>query len=230
VPSLDVLFDGGGVYEGSSSLVTGTAGTAKTILAGHFAAGSGQRQERVLFFSFEESPDQLIRNMLSIGVDLRPFIDAGLLLIHASRPTLQGLEMHLLLFHKLMKEFDPRTVIVDPISSLVSVGSPLEVKAMLVRLMDSLKLKKINCLFTALIGQGGDAGNDPMVDTVSSLADNWFYLKNEVEGGRRQRMLSIVKSRGMEHYNDFIPFSITREGIKIASTQSHSRSKQTNGK
>jgi len=221
IPSLDALFDKGGIYEGSSSLITGTAGTAKTLMAGYFATGSCRRQERTLYFSFEESPDQLIRNMLSIGVNLRPFIDANLLLIHASRPTLQGLEMHLLLFHKLINQLDPKTVIVDPISSLVSVGSSLEVKAMLVRLMDTLKMNKINCLFTSLIGQAGTAGDDPTIDAVSSLADNWFFLKNEVEAGKRKRTLSIVKSRGMEHNNDFVPFYITAEGIKLTSPQAH---------
>src|SRR6185437_15018905 len=120
---LDGLFKKGGFYEGGSTLITGTAGTAKTILAGYFALGGCLRNERVLVFSFEEAPDQTIRNLLTIGIDVRPYIEAGLLLIHASRPTLFGLEMHLLVVNKLLRGFKPKTVIVDPISSLVSVGS-----------------------------------------------------------------------------------------------------------
>jgi circadian clock protein KaiC len=218
LPSLDALFKKGGFYEGSSTLITGTAGTAKTILAGYFASGSCQRKERVLLFSFEESPDQLLRNMLSIGVDLNPFIETGLLLIHASRPTLQGLEMHLLVLHKLLTEFNPRAVIIDPISSLVSVGSPVEVRAMLVRLMDTLKIRRINAFFTSLMHHNSDVRDDSTIDAVSSLADNWLYVKNDLVTGKRRRSLLVVKSRGMEHFNDLIDFTISEDGIKIQTT------------
>jgi circadian clock protein KaiC len=218
LPSLDALFKKGGFYEGSSTLITGTAGTAKTILAGYFASGSCQRKERVLLFSFEESPDQMLRNMLSIGIDLNPFIEAGLLLIHASRPTLQGLEMHLLVLHRLLTEFNPRAVIIDPISSLVSVGSSIEVKAMLVRLMDTLKIRRINALFTSLMHHNNDVQNDSTIDAVSSLADNWLYVKNDLVTGKRRRSLLVVKSRGMEHFNDLIDFTISEDGIKIQTT------------
>ncbi|HEV2483730.1 MAG TPA: circadian clock protein KaiC [Puia sp.] len=210
---LDALFKKGGLYEGSSTLITGTAGTAKTILAGYFALGSCLRNERVLLFSFEEAPNQTIRNLLTIGIDLRPYIDSGLLLIHASRPTLYGLEMHLLVVNKLLREFKPETVIVDPISSLVSVGSALEVKAMLVRLIDTLKIHKINALFTCLTSRIGRGADDTTIDAISSLADNWLYLQNEMLDGKRQRTLLIVKSRGMEHYNDQANFNISPAGL-----------------
>jgi circadian clock protein KaiC len=208
---LDALFVKGGFYEGSSTLVTGTAGTAKTILAGYFVLGSCLRNEPALLFSFEEAPDQTIRNMLTIGIDLRPYIESKTLLIHASRPTLHGLEMHLLVVNKLLAEFKPKAVIIDPINSLSSVGSPMEVKAMLVRLIDTLKIRKINALFTCLVNRS--ATDEATIDVVSSLADNWLSLENDLAGKKRQRSLVIVKSRGMEHYNDSVNFTISPKGI-----------------
>ncbi|WP_431210169.1 circadian clock protein KaiC [Puia sp. P3] len=229
LPPLDTLFKKNGIYEGSSTLITGTAGTAKTILAGYFALGSCLRNERVLIFSFEEAPDQTIRNLLTIGVDLRPFIKSKLLLIHASRPTLHGLEMHLLVVNKLLKEFRPKTVIVDPISSLVSAGSPIEVKAMLVRLIDTLKIRRINALFTCLMNHTSSMG-DGTIEAVSSLADNWLYLQNDLTSGKRQRSLLIVKARGMEHYNDWVNFTISPTGVRFAASSTPTISNTTNGK
>jgi circadian clock protein KaiC len=227
---LDALFTKGGFYEGCSTLITGMAGTAKTILAGYFALGSCLRNQRVIIFSFEEAPDQTIRNMLTIGIDLRPYIESKLLVIHASRPTLHGLEMHLLVVNKLLSKFKPKTVIVDPISSLVSVGSTLEVKAMLVRLIDTLKVHKINALFTCLVSRTASGSDDGTIDAVSSLADNWLYLQNEVVGGKRQRSLVVVKSRGMEHYNDSVNFTISPAGITFADPLSSTISNSANGK
>jgi circadian clock protein KaiC len=227
---LDGLFKSGGIYEGGSTLITGTAGTAKTILAGYFALGSCLRNEPVLLFSFEEAPDQTIRNLLTIGIDLRPYIDSGLLLIHASRPTLYGLEMHLLVVNKLLTEFRPKAVIVDPISSLVSVGSPLEVKAMLVRLIDTLKIHKINALFTCLLSHAGSAVDDGTIEAVSSLADNWLYVQNELVDGKRQRSLLVIKSRGMEHHNDSVNFTISPAGIGFAASSTPTISNSVNGK
>jgi circadian clock protein KaiC len=216
--SLDKLFSKGGVFRGSSTLVTGTAGTSKTILAGYFALSSCLRKEPVLYFSFEESADQMIRNMGSVGIPLKSHIKSGLLLIHASRPSLQGLEMHLLLLHKIIREFKHRTVIIDPISSLITIGTGSEVRAMLVRLMDLLKVNHINAFFTALAHRketGEEDGVDTTVDAVSSLADTWINLKNEGIGGLRHRSLLIVKSRGMAHSNDPNNFVITNKGIKL---------------
>lgn len=228
---LDALFKKGGFYEGSSTLITGTAGTAKTILAGYFALGSCLRNERVLIFSFEEAPEQTIRNLLTIGIDLRPYIESNLLQIHASRPTLYGLEMHLLAVNKLLTEFNPKTVIVDPISSLVSVGSPVEVKAMLVRLIDTLKTRRINALFTCLMSHtGSGAGDAGTIEAVSSLADNWLFLENGLVSGKRQRSLLIVKSRGMEHYNDSVNFTISSAGINFAASSIPTKSNSANGK
>jgi len=148
-------------------------------------------------------------------VDIKPFIDAGRLLVHSSRPSLQGLEMHLLVLNKLLKEFKPKTVIIDPISSLVTVGSVTEVRAMLIRLMDILKTNQINAFFTSLKHQGRGEQDDPTIDAVSSLADNWLNLENGHSNGKRSRRLLIVKSRGMSHYNDFSEFNITDKGVVI---------------
>ncbi len=215
LPSLDRLFDGNGVYRGSSILITGNAGTFKTSLASYFAKGGCERREKVLFFSFEESPDQLCRNMLSIGIDFRSYIKSNLLLIQSSRPSLQGLEMHLLLLHKLIGNFKPKTVIVDPISSLVTVGSNSEVRAMLVRLIDMLKVNEINSVFTALTHQGYGNNYDQEVDAVSSLSDTWIKLTNEERNNVRSRQLLIIKSRGMGHSNMISDFIVNKTGIHL---------------
>lgn len=216
LPSLDKLFNPGGYYRGSSILITGVAGTAKTTLAGHFAVSSCRRSERVLYFSFEKSTDQLCRNMSSIGISLRPHVRSGMLIIHASRPSLQGLELHLLTLHKLISEFQPGMVIVDPISSLISVGSTSEVRGMLVRLIDLLKMKEINALFTSLTQQISNTYNDATIDAVSSLADTWINLKYEEINGARQRELLIVKARGMGHYENACRFAISNKGVLLS--------------
>ena len=217
ISGLDKSLSNGGIYRGGSVLITGTAGTAKTILAAHFAASSCKRKEPVLYFSFEESPDQLVRNMETIGIHFKPMIKAGLLHIHASRPSLQGLEMHLLVLNKLMNIIQPRTVILDPISSLITIGSSSEVRGMLVRLMDTLKMKRINAIFTSLTHMGASAYNDATVDAVSSLADTWLNLTNEqYKGDDRVRTLLIVKSRGMGHHNSKQEFIITHKGLQFS--------------
>ncbi|HKR05106.1 MAG TPA: circadian clock protein KaiC [Bacteroidia bacterium] len=217
--ALDKLFSEGGVYRGSSILLTGTAGTTKTILASHFAMSSCRRKERVLYFSFEESPDQLARNIATIGINLKSQIKSKLLYIHASRPSLQGLEMHLLVLHKLMTELKPRTVIIDPISSLITIGSTSEVRGMLVRLMDTLKTNQVNALFTSLTHNHDSQYKDATVDAVSSLADTWINVKNENKDNGRTRSLLIVKARGMGHYNNQQEFIITNKGIKFLNSE-----------
>jgi len=217
LPALDHSFSTGGIYRASSTLLTGNAGTSKTILAAHFAMSSCKRNETTLFFSFEESPDQLVRNMASVGIDFRQAIDSKLLHIHASRPALQGLEMHLMVLSKLLTEIKPRTVIIDPISSLITIGNRNEVRAMLVRLMDTLKINQINALFTSLTYDGHTEYNNSSVDAVSSLADTWINLKNEERNKERVRSLLIVKSRGMSHSNNQQDFIITDKGIRFTS-------------
>ena len=217
---LDKLFQGNGFFRGNSTLVTGSAGTSKTMLATYFAQSSCLRNEPVLFFSFEESPDQLMRNMQSVGLKLKPFIKSGLLNIHSSRPSLSGLEMHLLVIHKLITLYKPKTVVIDPISSLVTVGNSSEVRAMLVRLMDLLKVNQINAFFTALTHPQTVDYFDFTVDAVSSLADTWIRLTNDSIAGTRSRTLSIVKSRGMGHSNEINEFTIGDKGIKLKNNPS----------
>lgn len=210
---LDNAFSTGGIYRASSTLITGNAGTSKTILAAHFAMSSCKRLEPTLYFSFEESPDQLARNMASIGIDFKEAINSKLLHIHASRPSLQGLEMHLMVLNKLLVELKPRTIIIDPISSLITIGNSSEVRAMLVRLMDTLKINQVNAVFTSLTHEGHSEFNNSSVDAVSSLADTWINLKNEERNNERVRSLLIVKSRGMGHSNNHQDFIITDKGI-----------------
>jgi circadian clock protein KaiC len=209
------MFNKGGFFRGSSTLVTGSTGTSKTTLAAYFALGSCQRKERTLFFSFEESPDQLERNMRSVGIHLKPFIKSNLLLIHSSRPSLQGLEMHLLVLHKMIKEYNPKTVVVDPISSLLTVGNPSEVRSMMIRLMDMLKINKINALFTSLSGEKTTEFDEMSAEVVSSLADTWIRVATFEKETSRERILRIVKSRGMGHSNRIWEFVIDSKGIKF---------------
>ena len=217
LPAFDRLFEKGGFFKGSSTLLTGRAGTSKTIISSYFAMSICKRKERVLFFSFEESPSQLERNIMSVGINLKQFIKAGLLHIYASRPSLQGLEMHLLQINKLIHELKPKAVIIDPISSLVTIGSNSEVRAMLVRLIDMLKANQINAFFTSLTPDMANNYQDLTIDAVSSLADTWIKVRNEELSGERIRSLYIVKSRGMGHSNEVWDFKITKKGIVFLS-------------
>jgi circadian clock protein KaiC len=215
IKRLDEMFNMGGYFRGSSILISGTAGTAKTTLACHFASETCRNKRKVLYFAFEESPDQLIRNMKSVGLDLTPFVNKGLLQIHSSRPSLQGLEMHLLLLKKLIREFNPDSVIIDPISNLITIGSISEVRGMLVRLVDMLKVHNITALLTSLTQQNISPTNELTEESISSLVDNWILLR-DVEGvGERNRGLFILKSRGMGHSNEVKEFLVTDNGIQL---------------
>lgn len=226
LPGLDKLFNGGGYYRGNCTLITGSAGTAKTILAAYFALNSCRQKEKVLYFSFEESPDQLTRNMLSVGINLKPYIKSKLLLVHSSRPSLHGLEMHLLSLHKYILEFQPSTIIIDPMSSLVTIGSKGEVSAMLARLMDMLKMHGINALFTSLTHAQPIHYSAMAEEAISSLVDTWIKLRNEERNGNRVRSLYIEKSRGMGHSTEIKDFIITNEGIKILAADTVSQKSQ----
>lgn len=215
IPDLNKMFNRGGYYQGSSVLISGTAGTAKTTLASYFVQETCKNKGKVLYFAFEESPNQLIRNMASVGMDLRKYTDSGLLQIHSSRPTLHGLEMHLLSLNKLIRNFKPQCVIIDPISNLISVGSISEVRAMLVRLIDLLKLNNITALFTSLTQQNVSSTNELTEESVSSLVDTWITVR-DVEGvGERNRGIYILKSRGMGHSNQVREFLLTDKGIRL---------------
>ena len=156
IERLDIMLGGKGFYKGSSVLVTGASGTGKSSIGAQFAENICKKGEKCLIFAFEESPKQIIRNMRSIGIDLQPYVDKGLLKFHATRPTLYGLETHLVTIHKIVNNFQPDVVVFDPISNLITVGSSDEVKSMLTRLIDFLKSKQITTLSNALTVHGSN--------------------------------------------------------------------------
>lgn len=216
VQGLDEMLGGKGYYRGASVLVSGTAGTGKSTLGATFAYAAGKRKEKCLLFAFEESPDQIIRNMRSTGVDLKPLVDNGILVIHAARPTLYGLEHHLVAMNDLITEVEPDVVVVDPMSNLVTVGSPFEVKVMLTRLIDTLKIRKIATVFTSLVPGSQDAYGEQSDFGVSSLMDTWIVLRSEHHNGSTVRTIQIAKSRGMRHSHDIRRFQMTDDGINIS--------------
>lgn len=213
IPALDKMLGGKGFFRGSSILVSGTAGTGKTSIAAYFANASCLRKERCIYFAFEESPQQIIRNMHSIGIDLKTHMDKGLLEMHAARPTLNGLEMHLVSIHKHVERYNPKTVILDPITNLITVGSVSEVKSMLIRLIDFLQSRNITVLFTALTLN--TIVNEQTDEGVSSLVDAWLLVRDIESNGERNRGMYIMKSRGMKHSNQVREFVITDKGLDL---------------
>jgi circadian clock protein KaiC len=213
IPRLDAMLGGKGFFRGSSILLTGTPGTGKTIIAANFAAAAGRRGERTLFFSFEESPNQITRNMLSIGLHLEPLVKRGLLRFHSARPSLYGLEMHLATMFKEIAAFQPHVVIVDPITSLMDAGTDAESKGMVTRLIDYLKGGQVTSLFTSLT-QGGHALQQSEM-AMSSLMDSWLLLQDLEGNGERNRVLYVLKARGMAHSNQVREFLISDTGIDL---------------
>jgi circadian clock protein KaiC len=213
IARLDGMLGGKGYYRGSSILISGTAGTGKTSVAAHFVEAACRRGERCLYFAFEESPRQIIRNMRSIGVDLEPSVGKGLLKFQAVRPTYGGIEQHLALTHKSISSFQPGVVVVDPVTNLIVVATQHEVRSMLTRLVDFLKTRQITAVFTSLT-----TGSGPMEASeaaVSSLVDTWLLLESIKVGGERNRTLYVLKSRGMEHSNQIREFVITDDGLQL---------------
>jgi circadian clock protein KaiC len=213
VSRLDAMLGGQGFFRGSSILLTGTSGTGKTIIAANFAQAAAKRGERVLFFSFEESPNQIIRNMHSIGLRLEPLVKNGLLQFHAARPSLYGLEMHLATMFKEIATFKPHVVIIDPITSLMDAGTESECKGMVTRLIDYLKAGQVTSLFTSLT-QGGHALAQSE-SAMSSLMDAWILLQDFEGNGERNRVLYVLKARGMKHSNQIREFLISDRGIDV---------------
>jgi circadian clock protein KaiC len=210
---LDAMLGGRGYYQGSSVLVSGTAGAGKSSLAATFVDAACKRGERAIYFAFEESPDQIVRNMRSIGIDLDPHVRKGLLRFRAERPTLYGLETHLATMYKFIRDFRPHAVVVDPITNFIAVGTHQEIKAMLMRLADFLKANRITSLFTSLTH-----GNTVIEKTdvgISSLIDSWLLLRDTELNGERNRVLYLLKSRGMAHSNQVREFLITDRGIDL---------------
>jgi circadian clock protein KaiC len=213
IPKLDLMLGGRGYYRGSTVLVSGTAGTGKSSVAAYFAQAACQRGERCLYFAFEESPGQIIRNMRSIGLDLEPAVKKGLLKIHATRSAIFGLEMHLVAFHKLVQEFQPRVVILDPVGNLSHAGRNLDTAAMLTRLIDFLKAQQITALLTDMTS--ADQNREVTDLDISSLVDTWLLLRDVELGGERNRAMYVLKSRGMAHSNQVREFLLTDRGIEL---------------
>ncbi len=213
IPRLDAMLNGRGFFRGSSILLTGTPGTGKTIISACFAQAAARRGERVLFFSFEESPNQIIRNVRSIGLRLEPLVRRGLLRFHSARPTLYGLEMHLATMFKEIAAFQPHVVIMDPITSLMVAGTDSETKGMVTRLIDYLKGGQVTSLFTSLT-HGGHALQQSEI-AMSSLMDSWMLLQDFEGNGERNRVLYVIKARGMAHSNQVREFLISNRGIDL---------------
>lgn len=216
IARLDDMLGGQGVYRGSSVLISGSPGTGKSSIGARFAEAACARGERALFFAYEESSAQVIRNMRSIGVDLEPWVANGRLRIYSSRPTLQGLEQHLVAVHDTVRSFRPDVVIVDPISDLTMARDETEVKPTLMRLIDFLKKEQITAIFTCLTS-GGDATSAPEASqiSVSSLMDTWLMLRNIEFTGERNRTIFVLKSRGMAHSNQVREFVLSDRGMDL---------------
>lgn len=213
IPRLDTMLSGKGYFRNSTVLVSGTAGTGKTSVAAQFVQEACKRGERCLFFTFEESPDQLVRNMRSIGISLEPWIKKGLLQFRATRPSHHGLETHLTTSIKLINKFAPSIVVFDPINAFMTTENHTEVKGMLLRLVDFLKMKQITAFFTSL-----NSASDHIETTdvyISSLIDTWLHLRDIEIGGERNRGLYVLKSRGMAHSNQIREFKLTSHGIEL---------------
>jgi circadian clock protein KaiC len=221
IHQLDTLLGGEGYFRGSTVLVSGTAGSGKTSTAAHFVAAACGRGERCLYFLSEESPQQFIRNMNSIGVDLRRCVDRGLLHFHAERPTRVGLETHLSTMFREIRKFAPQVVVVDPVTNLLTIGSQNEVRSMLTRVIDQLKTLSITGLFTSLT-----AGKTELQDTevgVSSLMDTWVLLTLDETDRERRRHIAVLKSRGMFHSNYIYEFQLTAHGLRLLGTEGEPR-------
>jgi len=216
VARLDEMLGGRGVFRGSSTLVSGSAGTGKSSIAARFVEAACQRGERALLFAYEESAAQIVRNMSSINIKLAPWVKKGLLEIHSTRPTLQGLEQQLLMMHDTVRTFRPTVVAIDPISNLTLADNDVEVKPTLMRLIDFLKTEQITAVFTGLTG-GGDAITPPEDSQlgVSSLMDTWLLLRNVDTGGERNRTIFVRKSRGMSHSNQVRELILSDQGIDL---------------
>ena len=215
IAELDAMLGGDGFYRGSTILVSGSAGTGKTSIASHFAAENARRGERTLYLSFEESASQIARNQRSIGLELPPWIERGLIRFRSIRGTHHGLEMHLATIHALVEEFDPAALVLDPITALQFAGSELESSAMLVRLIDFLKVRGVTTLMTDLLHGSGSALSEQTSVNISSIVDTWILLRDVEHAGERNRVLYVLKSRGMPHSNQVREYRLGAGGFEF---------------
>ncbi|MGD0239191.1 MAG: circadian clock protein KaiC [Streptosporangiaceae bacterium] len=201
---------GGGMFRGSTLMVSGTAGTGKTSLGAHVVNSACERGEQALMVLLEESPEQVLRNMRSLGLDLRPWVTAGLLRIWAARPSAFGLETHLAILARLIEEETPSVAVLDGIASLSNGILTTEVTSIVARQIDLLKSRGITSVITAL-GQGEDVSTV----SVSSMVDTWLLLRNTEANGERNRLLFVLKSRGTAHSNQVREFVLTDHGVEL---------------
>jgi circadian clock protein KaiC len=213
ISDLDTMLEVGGYYRGSNILVSGTAGTGKTSMAAHFVEAACRRGERCLFFAHEESNKQILRNMRAIGIDLEPWIQKGLLNIQSERVSKHSMESHLLKSHQMVESLKPDVLVIDPVSDFTAIGTPEEVKSMLVRMIDTFKMHGITTLFTHLTK--GDLQELTTEVGISSLMDTWLLLRYQEHHAVRTRSLYLLKSRGMNHSNRTRTFQITDDGIQL---------------
>ena len=213
IADLDDMLEGQGYYKGSSILVSGMAGSGKSTVSAHFANSICQAGQRCIYFALEESPQQIVRNMRSVGLDLQQWVDRGLLRFSARRPNLYGLETHLASMHREVKEFDPAAVVVDPISALMGAGVAGDVHSMTLRLIDFLKSRGVTALFTNLGAGSAETATTEM--QISSLTDTWLLLYNRETNGEHNRQLYLLKSRGMAHSNQVREFLMSAGGISL---------------
>lgn len=214
VPDLDAMLGQRGYFAGSSVLVSGTAGTGKSTLAAAFTDATCERGDRCLYLAFEESPGQIVRNMQSVGIDLARWLAAGRLHVQAFRPTLFGLEEHLVAILRAVDDLQPRAVVMDPITNFVSVGGAAEVKSMLTRVFDHLKGRGITALVTSLTP--GEAMDEQTDAGISSLMDTWLVVQHRFDGRRRRRWLYVAKSRGMDHSHELRELTLSAAGIALS--------------
>jgi circadian clock protein KaiC len=229
IKSLDEMLGKKGFYEGSSILISGTAGTGKTSLATAFAYNVCKEKKHCLFCAFEEAPNQVIRNMRSIGMNLDPLIKSGILTFYYSRPTLQNLELHFLAIKKLIDEIKPSVVILDPITNLMTEGPNSDIRSMLTRFVDFLKTQRITVMFTAAITVGSIERN-PSDEGISSMVDTWMMVQDIEVDAERTRSLCVMKSRGMVHSNEVRMFKISSKGISLPPLANHNKETKANSK
>jgi len=213
IPRLDSMLNGKGFYRASSILISGTAGTGKSTIAAHFIDAACKRGEKALVFAFEESQNQIIRNMRSVGIDLETCVKKDRLRFQNARPSSWGLEVHLAMIHKIISEYEPKVVVVDPITNFLAVGDPIETKSMLTRLIDFFKMQQITALFTSLTSSQYEIEDSEV--GVSSLMDTWLLVKNVEANGERNRGLYVLKARGIAHSNQVREFLVTDHGVQL---------------
>jgi len=213
IAHLDTMLGGHGFFRGSSVLISGTSGAGKSTFCAAIAEAACKRGECAVYITFEESPDQMIRNMRSVGIDLARCQAENRVRFHAARPTLQGLDTHLAVIEREISRSSPALVVIDPITALLNIGTEIQVHAMLLRTVDLLKSRGITAMFTSLDRPGGRSNR--IDGLVSSLIDTWIALSDSIEGGESNRTLFIRKSRGMAHSNQIREFLMTKDGIHL---------------